>query len=119
MNDDRQAISNVDWRYRVVTTIAEDEKLPSGRVVRKGDPVSVTTFIKHDSKVLAIGDPSAPALFLSQSHPAYEQALQRHPFVGTPPSGGERVVSASVYDYLKYIMTAMVFASLRPRSLCQ
>jgi len=110
MSDDRQAISGVDWRYRVVTTMSEDAKLPSGRMVRKGDPVSVTTFIKHGSEVLAIGDPSAPALFLSQSHKAYEQALQIHPFVGTLPGGGERAVSAKVYDYLECMMTAVLFA---------
>jgi hypothetical protein len=110
MSNDQSSVANIDWRYRVVTTITKDSKLPSGKIAKTGAPVSVTTFIKHGEKTLAIGDPSAPALFLSQSHKAYEQALQTHPFAKTLPTGDESTVSAKVYDYLECIMTSVLFA---------
>ena len=109
MSDDQFSTSDIDWRYRAVTTIAKDAKLLSGKVAKAGTSVSVTTFIKHGETTLSIGDPSAPALFLSQSHKSYVQAIQNYPFTTTLPIEEESKVSAIVYDYLECIMTSVLF----------
>ncbi len=111
MSEEKPPILGIDWRYRVVTTLAEDFKSPyTGILHKKGAPVSVTTFVKHGKKRISIGDPSAPALFLSQSHKAYQQAIGIHPFVSesSHAEGGDS--SPRVYDYLELIMASIVFA---------
>jgi len=110
MSEERPAILDIDWRYRAVTTLAEDWVSPYTRVLHeKGTPISVSTFVKHGERRIHIGDPSAPALFLSQSHKAYEQALQIHPFLGDWSPAGARDSSVTVYDYLEHIMASVIF----------
>jgi hypothetical protein len=112
MSDDTPSILDIDWRYCAATTLAEDWVSPySGVLHRKGTPVTASTFVKHGKRRLRIGDPSAPALFLSQSQKAYEQALQIHPFVledWPPVSGVDPSVVA--YDCLELIMASVIFA---------
>ncbi len=79
-------------------------------IYKKGTPVSVSTFIAHNDQKLVIGDPSAPALFLSQSHQAYINALHIHPFEKGPLIGDESTVSKIVYSYLEYISASIIFA---------
>jgi len=110
MSIDQSSIPKLDWRYRVVTTIIKDAKLPSGKIAKAGSSASVTTVIKHGRKTLSIGDPSATALYLSQSHKSYTQAIQNHPFVNELPATEENELSARVYDYLECIMTSVLFA---------
>ncbi|MFA5838203.1 MAG: hypothetical protein WC837_14755 [Bellilinea sp.] len=110
MSIDQPSTSELDWRYRVATTLAKDAKLPTGRIAKAGSPASLTTHIKHGRKIISIGDPSASALFLSQSYKSYTQAIQIHPFINELPTGEENKVSAIVYDYLECIMTAVIFA---------
>lgn len=100
-----------DWRYRVVTTLTKDFKSPhKGILHKKGAPVSVITSVKHGELRVSIGDPSAPALFLSQAHKAYEQAIKIHPFRDSnlSPEGGDP--SPIVYDYLELLMASIIFA---------
>jgi hypothetical protein len=110
MSSDQSSTSKLDWRYRVATTLVKDAKLPSGKIAKAGSPASLTTYIKHGRKTLSIGDPSASALFLSQSYKSYTQAIQTHPFVNELPAGEQNEVSAIVYDYLECIMTSVIFA---------
>ena len=109
-NDQSSSTPKIDWRYRVVTTITKDAILPSGKIAKAGSSVSVTSLFKNGGKTLSIGDPSAPALFLSQSHKAYLQAIQIQPFTTTFPTEEESKVSAVVYDYLEFMMTSVLFA---------
>lgn len=111
MSNERPPILRIDWRYRVATTLAEDFKSPYTEILhKKGTPFSVTTFVKHGDKSIIIGDPSAPALFLSQSNKAYQQAIGIHPFASQTPSLGGHDPSSMVYDYLELIMASIVFA---------
>src|SRR5258706_701081 len=100
----------VDWRYRVVTSLAEDAVLPSGKTAIKGTAVSVSAFLKHGKTTLSIGDPSAPALYLSLSHKAYSKSLRLHPFRNSVSSTNEYELSTKVYDYLEQISAAVIFA---------
>ncbi len=101
---------NVDWRYRVVTSLAKDVVLPSGKTAIKGTAVSVSTFFKHDKTMLSIGDPSAPALYLSLAHKAYTKSLKLHPFKNPISSSNEYELSTKVYDYLEQISATVIFA---------
>ncbi len=111
MSEERPPILDVDWRYRVATTLEEDCLSPyTGVLHKKGSPIIVSTFFRHGDRRITVGDPSAPALFLSQSHKAYERALEIHPFLGKRlPASGEDP-SIRVYDYLESIMASIVFA---------
>ena len=110
MTQERLPIEDVDWRYRVATTLAKDFRSPTGVVHKKGTPVSLTTFIKHGKQELRIGDPSATALFLSQSHKAYTRALEAHPFLSTVSTAQVSDPSGAVYDYLELAIASVVFA---------
>jgi hypothetical protein len=109
MSEGRPPILDIDWRYRVAATLAQDWLSPEGVVHEKGTPVTVATFVKHDEQRILIGDPSAPALFLSQSHKAFLQALQIHPFLNKP-TADRKVSSTATYDYLELMMASVVFA---------
>lgn len=102
--------SKLDWRYRVSTELAEDAYL-DGKLLKKGTPVSLTTFVKYGKREISFGDPSPQALFLSQSYKAYQLAMAIHPFLiqQWPPSGTSDP-SMQVYDYLEQIITAITFA---------
>ena len=111
MNDKTSNIPKFDWRYRVATTLDKDFKSPyTGILHKKGTPISVTIFVEHGNQRISIGDPSAPALFLSQSNKAYEEAINIHPFLGNEPSAERRTSSPVVYDYLELIMSSIIFA---------
>ena len=71
--------------------------------------MSVSTFVKHGEREVSIGDPSATALYLSQSFRNFEDALQIHPFVGDWPPP-DRKPSEVTYDYLEFIMASIIFA---------
>lgn len=101
----------LDWRYRVVTTLAEDFKSPwTGILHKKGASVSLSTSVRHGRRTIGIGDPSAPALFLSQSYKAYELSQKNHPFIIENPDTLGDELSAFVYDYLEQIMASIIFA---------
>ncbi len=101
----------LDWRYRVVTTLAKDFKSPwTGILHKQGAPVSLSTSVRHGKRQIGIGDPSAPALFLSQSYKAYEQSQKNHPFIIEDPNALGNELSAFVYDYLEEIMASIIFA---------
>jgi len=111
VTEERPLVLGVDWRYRVVKTLTKDWVSPdTGILHRKGSPVSLSTFIKHGARRIRIGDPSAPALFLSQAHKAYQQALEIHPFSGDGSDTKGKDPSVVVYDYLELIMASVVFA---------
>jgi hypothetical protein len=101
----------LDWRYRTVTTLAKDWKSPyTGFLHKVGTPVSVTTFVKHASREIQIGDPSAPALFLSISWQSYQDALKRNPFRPSAKPQKGKDPSRGAYDYLEAIMSSILFA---------
>lgn len=106
---------DVDWRNRVVSSLTEDFKSPwTGSLHKKGTPVTLTTSVKHLNQPLHFGEPSATALFLSQSHKAYIEAIRLHPYQGNkaPHTGAGN--TATIYDYLELIMSSVIssFTSL-------
>ncbi len=102
---------SIDWRYRAATTLAKDWKSPyTGILHKKGTPVTAATYIKHGEKRIHIGDPSAPALFLSLSYKFHEQALKKHPFLIDWPISNKKDPTIETYDYLELIMASIIFA---------
>jgi hypothetical protein len=101
----------LDWRYRTVTTLADDWKSPyTGRLHNAGSPVSRTTFVRHGDKQIQIGDPSAPALFLNSAWTAYLRSLAGNPFRPDAKPEKGKDPSRQTYDYLEDIMAAIVFS---------
>ena len=111
MSEERSPILDVDWRYRVATTLEEDWVSPyTNTLYKKGTPVIKPAFVEHGERRIRIGFPSAPALFLSQSHKAHEQALRIHPFLGKWPPVPGKDPSVTAYDYLELIMASVIFS---------
>jgi hypothetical protein len=100
-----------DWRYETVTTLETDTRGPtSGAVFPTGSPVSKTMFVQDQGREIALGVPSAPALFLDISWKAYNHAMLIHPFREGNTGEHGRDPSIGTYDYLEQIMAAIVFA---------
>lgn len=111
MNEQVPEATRVDWRCRVVATLAEDYRDPeTGQLFPTGSVMTVDTVVKHGERELAFGDPSAVALFLNQSHNALMQAMRIHPFLDKQPPRSRLELDAHVYDYLELIMTSVLFA---------
>lgn len=105
------SILDVDWRHQAATTVAEDPHDPcSVFVCERGLPVTATTFVKYGEKSVDFGDPSAPALFLSQSHKAFQRASQIHPFLLDLTPSDQLARSTIIFDYLEEILASIVFA---------
>lgn len=111
MAEELEPIKRIDWRYRVATTVAEDHREPDGEIVyAKGTPITLSTFVKHGDREIGFGDPSATALFLSQSYKSFTEAMRLHPFQGDWPPRGSQDTTARVYDYLELICGSIIFA---------
>lgn len=91
MSKEKLPIESIDWRYRAATTLTKDWKSPdTGILYEKGSSITVVTYIKHGEKRISIGDPSAPALFLSLFYKFHEQALKKHPFLVDCPISNKK-----------------------------
>lgn len=111
MSKEKLPIESIDWRYRAATTLTKDWKSPdTGILYEKGSSITVVTYIKHGEKRIRIGDPSAPALFLSLSYKFHEQALKKHPFLVDCPISNKKDPIIVTYDYLELIMASIIFA---------
>lgn len=110
MENKESSTPNIDWRYRTATTLEKDWLSPfTGIIHKKGAPVIRSTIVKHEELEITIGDPSAPVLFLNQSHTTFMKAMENHPFIGEwPPKTGNP--SAVTYDYFEFIMASIVFS---------
>ena len=101
----------LDWRYRTATTIKEPWESPfTGTTYPKGTPISKSTFVRHGDSQLKIGDPSAPALFLSLAQRSHDKALESNPLRrgAELPKGVDP--SRIAYDYLEHIMSSIIFS---------
>jgi hypothetical protein len=109
--DESPTTQDIDWRSRAVTSLEEDFLSPwTNQLHKKGTPVTLTTAVKHGDKPLYFGEPSAPALFLSQAFKAYTEAIRIQPYLAneTPSSGAG--TSAAIYDYLELIISSVIAA---------
>lgn len=107
----KQPIETIDWRYRVATYISEDTVGNDGKIIyKKGSPITLATFVKHDGKEISFGDPSASALFLNQSQKNFGNAQNLHPFTGEVEVPDKSQPTKIVYDYLEAIIASIIFA---------
>lgn len=109
MTRHQKPIEKIDWRHSFATSITEDPLGSKGKVCNKGSPVTLATFAKYNEREIGFGDPSATALFLSQSYKSFEVAKEINPFQeGQLPTG--KNISTKVYDYLEAICGSIIFA---------
>ena len=73
MNNNHSSDLKADWRQRISTTLAKDFKSPSGQLFKKGSLLTKAAHVIHDNKLIYFADPSASALFLSQSFKSFEK----------------------------------------------
>jgi len=100
-----------DWRCSVAASLAEDYRDPdSKRLYPKGSVVTRDTLVRHGTRTLAFADPSAVALFLSQSQKSFVRAMEIHPFHPERLSPSRPKLDTILYDYLELIMIAVISA---------
>jgi hypothetical protein len=66
--------------------------------------------VKHEDREIGFGDPSATALFLSQSHKSFTEAMRLHPFRGDWPPNKLQDRTTRVCDYFELICASIIFA---------
>jgi hypothetical protein len=103
-------IEKIDWRHSFATFITKDTLGSKGEIYNKGNPVILLTSAKYNEREISFGDPSATALFLSQSYKSFEVAKGINPLQEGIPRIDKQISTTKVYDYLEAICASIVFA---------
>lgn len=100
---DTERESTFDWRIRVLTHVV------SGNGAPPGSYVYTSIKIPHDKTAVIFPEPSASALFLSQAHRAYKEALESYSLVKRSFEEASLLDAHVLYDYLERMSIAVVF----------
>jgi len=108
--DGKLSINEIDWRTRDVILLSEEIRHLDYGLIPKNTPITEPNATNHNSQRLNFNNPSGPALFLSLSQKAYEQAIKIHPYKNSSVHFSTKDSSTPVFDYLEQIMSSIVFA---------
>jgi hypothetical protein len=105
-----------DWRIAVATEVAEDTRLPSGHLAKKGDLVLVVTMTRDDTHaIVTFPTPGPAALAIDVSIHAAKQAATCRKAVEwrVLPEGQKYLEDGKLpvlFDYFEQSMIAVTFA---------
>jgi len=104
----KKKVEEYDWRMQAITTIVKDTVSPTGKKIKKGEPVILVSPIDINGCKTTIYTPNPTAMFLNLSNNSYKNSLNLFDF-----KIYKKRINYDEKDYfnaLEYYMASIIFA---------
>ena len=104
----KKTVEEYDWRLQAIATLVKDAISPSGKKLKKGEPVILAHPLRINNSITRIYTPNTTAMFLNLSNNSYQNSLKLFNFKNIKKF--DDYDENNYFDALEYYMASIIFA---------
>jgi hypothetical protein len=104
----KKEVEEYDWRLQAITTLAKDAISPTGKKMKKGEPLILVSPIEVNGEKTYIHTPNPIAMLLNISNINYKNSCKKFNFKELKKSNKDD--EKDYFDSIEFYMASIIFA---------